>query len=81
VVPLDALLPVATAMAERLANGPRKAIRSTKASVNKIRRETVNLVLDTSLAFEKECFHSKDMRDALDAFGKNKKRKRRSRNV
>jgi enoyl-CoA hydratase len=64
----EQLLPAATAMAERLASGPQKAIRSTKASVNKILRDTANLVLDTSLAFEKECFFSKEHKDAIQAF-------------
>jgi enoyl-CoA hydratase len=45
----------ATAFARRLANGNARAIRATKASVNKILRDTANLVLDTSLALEKEC--------------------------
>jgi enoyl-CoA hydratase len=68
VVAPDQLLAVATAMAVRLAQGPQKAIRSTKASVNKILRDTVNLVLDTSLALEKECFVSQDHRDAVAKF-------------
>ena len=68
VVSHEELLPAATAMAQRLANGPQKAIRSTKASVNKILRDTANLVLDTSLALEKECFHTKDHKDAIAAF-------------
>jgi enoyl-CoA hydratase len=37
-------------------------------SVNKILRETVNLVLDTSLALEKLCFTTTDHREAIDAF-------------
>jgi enoyl-CoA hydratase len=52
VVPADQLLARALALADRLANGPTQAIRGTKVSVNKILRETVNLVLDTSLALE-----------------------------
>jgi len=68
VVPRDALLPEALAMAERLAAGPQLAIRSTKACVNKFLRESVNLILDTSLAVEKECFRSEDHRAAVAAF-------------
>lgn len=34
----------------------------------KILRETVNLVLDTSLALEKFCFTTKDHKEAIDAF-------------
>jgi enoyl-CoA hydratase len=68
VVPADELMPKALALADRLANGPTQAIRGTKVSVNKILRETVNLVLDTSLALEKLCFTTADHREAIDAF-------------
>jgi enoyl-CoA hydratase len=68
VVPADELMPKALALAGRLANGPTQAIRGTKVSVNKILRETVNLVLDTSLALEKLCFTTLDHREAIDAF-------------
>jgi enoyl-CoA hydratase len=68
VVSPEELLPAATAMAERLASGSQNAIRTTKASVNKILRDTVNLVLDTSLAYEKECFFSKEHKNAIEAF-------------
>lgn len=72
VVSQEELLPAATAMAERLASGSQNAIRTTKASVNKILRDTVNLVLDTSLAYEKECFFSKEHKNAIEAFGAKK---------
>lgn len=68
VVPADQLLSTAMALASRLANGPTRAIRGTKASVNKILRDTVNLVLDTSLALEKQCFVTADHREAIAAF-------------
>ncbi len=68
VVAADELMPRALALADRLANGPTQAIRGTKVSVNKILRETVNLVLDTSLALEKLCFTTKDHKEAIDAF-------------
>src|SRR5918912_3125537 len=60
VVPADQLLATAMTLAQRLAAGPTQAIRGTKVSVNKILRETVNLVLDTSLALEKHCFSTAD---------------------
>ena len=44
------------------------AIRATKFPLNKILREAVNLTLDTSLALEKECFHTADHRECIDAF-------------
>ena len=68
VVPADKLLDSAMAFANRLANGPTKAIRWTKVSVNKILRDTANLVLDTSLALEKQCFATADHQEAIRAF-------------
>ena len=68
VVPADQLMATALALAQRLATGPTQAIRGTKASVNKILRETVNLVLDTSLALERHCFSSADHKEAIQAF-------------
>lgn len=53
VVPDEDLLPVAMELATRLANSSVHAIQGTKASINKVLRETVNLVLDTSLALER----------------------------
>lgn len=64
----EELLGVATAMGRRLADGPQLAVRATKASLNKILRETANLNLDTSLAMEKECFHSAEHRECVQAF-------------
>ena len=68
VVPADELVARAQALAERLAQGSRMAIRSTKASLNKHVRDAVNLVLDTSLALEKECFSSSFHKQAIEAF-------------
>ncbi len=68
VVSPDDLMPTAMQLATRLANGPTQAIRGTKASVNKILRDTANLVLDTSLALEKQCFYTQDHREAINAF-------------
>ena len=68
VVPADELMATALALAQRLATGPTQAIRGTKVSVNKILRETVNLVLDTSLALERQCFATADHKEAIRAF-------------
>lgn len=68
VKPSEELMPAAMAFAERLADGPTQAIRATKHSVNKILRDTVNLVLDTSLAFEKASFKSEDHKEGVAAF-------------
>lgn len=68
VVAPDQLMSTAMAFATRLAHGPTKAIRWTKVSVNKILRDTANLVLDTSLALEKQCFSTQDHKEAIRAF-------------
>src|SRR4029453_6893790 len=68
VVPADQLMDKAMTFANRLANGPTKAIRWTKVSVNKILRDTANLVLDTSLALEKHCFVTEDHKEAIRSF-------------
>lgn len=70
VVPADELLPVAMDFATRLARGPTRAIRGTKVSINKILRDTVNLVLDTSLALEKQCFDTADHKEAVSTIRK-----------
>jgi enoyl-CoA hydratase len=58
----------ARALATRLAKGNQAAIRGTKWSVNKLLRDATNLVLDTSLALEKETMASEAHRQALDRF-------------
>lgn len=68
VLPAAELLPAAQALARRLTEGSRPAIRSTKFSVNKLVRDAVNLVLDTSLALEKECFSDPFHKEAIRAF-------------
>jgi enoyl-CoA hydratase len=68
VVPADELLPKARELAERLANGATWAIRWTKASVNKTIRDRLNLILDTSLAFEALSSGTEDHREATRAF-------------
>lgn len=68
VIPADQLQAKALEFATRLANGPTKAIRWTKVSVNKILRDTVNLVLDTSIALEGHTFHTADHKEAVKAF-------------
>lgn len=68
VVAPDQVLPKARELAERLANGPTWAIRWTKAAVNKLIRERVNLILDTSLAYEALTTGTDDMREAGQAF-------------
>lgn len=64
----DRLLESSLAMARRLADGPQMALRATKAALNKILRDTVNLNLDTSLSMEKECFKSAEHTERIHAF-------------
>ncbi|MCJ0763367.1 enoyl-CoA hydratase-related protein [Variovorax terrae] len=70
VLPASEVLPAAQALAKRLAQGSRPAVRSTKLSVNKLVRDAVSLVLDTSLALEKECFGTPFHKQAIEAFSK-----------
>jgi enoyl-CoA hydratase/carnithine racemase len=65
---------VAIEYAEMLASGPREAIAWTKYSVNKIVKEYVNLLLDTSLALETLTFSSPERRNAVAAFAEKRKR-------
>ena len=68
VVPQDECVPNARALAERLANGATWAIRWTKASINKLIRERMNLILDTSLAYEALTVATEDHKEAARAF-------------
>jgi enoyl-CoA hydratase len=68
VVPAAELLDAAGNLAERLANGPAMAIRATKASVNRLLRDAIDLVLDTSLERERLCLRTNDHREAVAAF-------------
>lgn len=75
VLPQAEVLAAATAMAKRLAEGPRRAVEATKASVNKLVRDAANLVLDTSLALEKANFFDADHREAIAAFAERREPK------
>ena len=68
VVPPDQVMPKAMEMAERLANGPTRAIRWTKLACNKRLRDEVNLVLDASLGVEFLTFFTDDHKEATKAF-------------
>jgi enoyl-CoA hydratase len=68
VVPPDELMPKARELAEKLANGPMWAVRWTKASINKVIRERMNLILDTSLAFEALTSGTEDHIEAARAY-------------
>ncbi|GBD10659.1 Short-chain-enoyl-CoA hydratase [bacterium HR23] len=68
VVPEGQALEEALKFATRLAKGPTKAIKWTKYSVNKIVKEYMNLVLDTSLSLEGISFLTEDHKEAVSAF-------------
>lgn len=68
VVPHEELMEKAMGLAQRLANGPPYAIRTTKMSVNKMTKSMVNLILDTSLAYEGHSFRMEDHKEAAQAF-------------
>ncbi len=65
---------VAIEYAEMLASGPREAIAWTKYSINKLIKDHVNLILDTSLALETLTFNSPERRTAVAAFAEKRKR-------
>lgn len=74
VVPPADLLPAARRLAGELAGQPRQAVRGTKASINKLLRESANLILDTSLALEKACFSDPEHRRRVTEFAHRNKR-------
>lgn len=72
-VPADQVLPKAKEIARELADGPTWAIRWTKLSVNKWLKQQVNLILDTSIAYEMVTFYTEDHREAATAFAEKRK--------
>lgn len=68
VFPKDEVLPQALELATRLAKGAPMAIKWTKHSVNKLLRDQVNSILDTSLALERISMGSEDHMEAARAF-------------
>jgi enoyl-CoA hydratase len=68
VVPPDEVMPRAMELAQRLANGPAKAIRWTKMACNKRLRDEVNLALEAGLAAETISMFTEDHKEATRAF-------------
>jgi enoyl-CoA hydratase len=62
------VLPVARALAARIAALPPMAVRGTKKALNHVMRQRTNEVLDLSLAYEAESMHSDDLLEAISAF-------------
>jgi enoyl-CoA hydratase len=67
-VPADKLLDEATAVAQRLADGAPLAVQGTKATINRILRERIELLLETGLIYEGATYMSDDHREAAAAF-------------
>jgi enoyl-CoA hydratase len=67
-VPADKLLEEATALAQRLADGAPLAVQGTKATINRILRERIDLLLETGLVYEGATYMSEDHREAAAAF-------------
>jgi enoyl-CoA hydratase/carnithine racemase len=66
-------MPKARELAERLAGGATWAVRWTKASINKLIRERMNLILDASLAFEALSLTTEDHKEAARAWMEKRK--------
>jgi len=71
--PTEQVLDEAKAIARELAALPRNAVGWTKLSVNKPLREQLNLVLDTSIAYEMLTVNSNDHATAVKAFVEKRK--------
>ncbi len=67
-VPGDQLLDEANALARRLADGAPLAVQGTKATLNRIVRDRMSLLMDTGLLLEGATFVSDDHREAAAAF-------------
>jgi len=67
-VPAEQLQEEATALARRLADGAPLAVQGTKATLNRIVRDRMNLVMDSGLLLEGATFVSDDHREAAAAF-------------
>jgi enoyl-CoA hydratase len=67
-LPVEEVLPQATAFARRLANGAPMAIRWTKYSMNKLLRDQMNLALDSSMFLEAATMKTEDLKESARAF-------------
>lgn len=68
VVSEDELMPIAMDFAKRLAKGAPLAIQFTKMSINKLIKQNMNLLLDSSLGWEGLSMFTDDHKEATDAF-------------
>ena len=68
VLPAAELDAAVQAMAERLANGPRDAIRWSKTAANIGLKQLAHSIMDASMAYETVTLHSATHKEAIDAF-------------
>lgn len=72
-VPADQVLSKAGEIADELAQLPPLAVRWTKLAVNKYIKDQLNLVMDTSIAYEMLSINSQDHKEAAVAFMEKRK--------
>ncbi|MHB1419544.1 MAG: enoyl-CoA hydratase/isomerase family protein [Bacillota bacterium] len=73
VVPAESLDKTVYDLAQRLAEGPSRAINLTKVAINKNLKFFTNLILDDSLAFEGETFKTQDLLEGVNAIKERRK--------
>jgi enoyl-CoA hydratase/carnithine racemase len=73
VVPPDKLMESALTYARKMANGPGPAVRWTKMAINRTIWQSINNVLEFSLAVEALSVHTEDSREAVTAFREKRK--------
>ena len=78
-VPANQVMDTALDISRELADGPTWAIRWSKLAFNKWIKEQVNLILDTSLAYEMISMQTEDHKEATRAFSEKRKPKFRGR--
>ena len=71
-VPEAEVLPKARELVQRLADGPKWAIRWSKLAVNKWLKQQANLIMDAGLAYEAVTLTAQDHKEALQAMRENR---------
>jgi enoyl-CoA hydratase len=71
-VPDAEVLPKARELVQRLADGPKWAIRWSKLAVNKWLKQQANLIMDAGLAYEAVTLTAQDHKEALQAMRENR---------
>ena len=71
-VPEAEVLPKARELVQRLADGPKWAIRWSKLAVNKWLKQQANLIMDAGLAYEAVTLTAQDHKEALQAIRENR---------